>query len=185
MLNEENEDRWCILRTSAARTLRLAVSLAAADFDVWTPRRTERRRLPRGRKGYREIVMPIMPTFVFASADQVADLHAAIVMPGSPHPPFSLFRYAGRVPLVEERDIAALRQAEERAQREVLKSTRHVFPVGAHVRVPEGAFAGMNGIVETSDGRHALVCFEGSFRVRIAAWLLREDEVRAGLDIAA
>ena len=37
---------WCILRTSGAKTLALADSLAAAKYEVWTPRQAKTRHRP-------------------------------------------------------------------------------------------------------------------------------------------
>jgi hypothetical protein len=44
------------------------------------------------------------------------------------------------------------------------------------VRVPEGPFAGMNGIVGRGKGKAPIVNFGGGFRVVIEAWLLRPDD---------
>lgn len=177
-LRQRRSGDWCILRTSGARTLPLAKSLKAAGFDVWTPVQVDKRRLPRGRKGQIEREVPITPTFVFARADRAADLLRVLAMPVNPHPAFSVFRYLGRVPLIADREIAHLHGAEDRAKRVVLKAQRHAFVVGATVRVNEGAATGMSGIVEEGDGRFALVAFGGGFRMKIATFLLRPDEVQ-------
>lgn len=172
---------WCILRTSGPRTLGLAASLASAGFEVWTPRRVERRRLPRGRKGHKEVEAAIMPTFVFARASQLTELQAIRADPSNPHPAFSLFKHLGRIPLIAEREVAALRAEEEKARLAVLKRQRHTFAPGTRVHVPEGSFAGLSGdVVDGGNGKFALVCFGGSFQVQIATFLLRTDEVQGG-----
>lgn len=171
---------WCILRTSGGRTLPLARSLAKAGFDVWTPMRKVRRRVPRS-NARREIEAPITPTFVFARAFQLPELARVLALPVTPHPGFSIFRHAGRIPLIADREIASLRVEEEReadrARRENGKSHRRVFPVGGQVRLPQGAFAGLTGVVESGDGKAAVVSFGGSLRMTIEAWLLEPDEV--------
>ena len=65
-------DRWCILRTSGARTLALADLLTRAGFEAWSPRKTLKRMKPGvkprldGTRPTIEIDTPILPTFVFA-----------------------------------------------------------------------------------------------------------------------
>lgn len=109
--------RWLILRTSGGQTLPLAASLRAAGFDVWTPSRTLRRFVPaKTPTGLRmiETDAPILPTFVFAREQQLATLAIAAGTEPSPHPAFSVFRHAGRVPLVGDREIEGLRAEEAR-----------------------------------------------------------------------
>jgi hypothetical protein len=118
MRRADQQGRWCILRTSGPRTLALARSLAAAGFEAWTPQRTTRRVLRKGRKGERRVQVdaPILPTFVFARADRLSDLAFAAVDPSGSYPPFSIFRHGGRVPLVGGAEVAGLREEESRAQ---------------------------------------------------------------------
>jgi len=169
-------ERWCILRTSPGRTLNLAKSLAAAGLDVWTPIAEQSRRVPRS-KQRREVEMPIMPTFVFARADHIAELTTILSLPINPHPAFSIFRHAGRIPLIADREIAGARAEEDRGKRTKLKAHRHLFATGSTVKVAEGVGAGLSGIVEQSDGKFALVCFGGRMAMKIATFLLRTDEV--------
>jgi len=171
-------DGWCILRTSGARTLRLAESLMAAGLDAWSPEMMVTRRQGRMRKRV-EVSTPILPTFVFARARHIAELQACRMLPINPHPGFSIFRHLGRYPVVADKDIVALRAEEERARVVVLKRTRRTVPIGSRVTMSEGAFAGLTGIVERSDGKSALVCFGGGFSVSIATWLLPDDKVEA------
>ncbi|UAK23655.1 transcription termination/antitermination protein NusG [Sphingomonas nostoxanthinifaciens] len=174
------DDKWCILRTSAARTLPLAESLAAAGFEVWTPRETQRRRIHRARKAEEDCTVAIAPSFVFAKAESVPDLVTIIAAPFSQHPRFSLFRYAGRVPLIAAADLNELRRAEERAAHKQKRSQRYIYPRGAHVRVEHQAFGGLIGIVQDCDGKHArvaLTLFGKPFEMKIATWLLRTDDV--------
>lgn len=177
MGRDNRADGWCILRCSAARTLLVAASLAGAGIEVWTPSEIQQRRRGRNRDRV-ECEIAIMPTFVFARAAQLGGLFAILASPLNPHPAFSIFRFHGRIPLVAERDVAALRRVEEKARTRRLRSERKVIPVGANIRMSEGGFAGMSGIVEESDGKFALVAFGGSFRVKIATFLLGTDEVQ-------
>jgi len=179
---------WCILRTSGGRTLKLARSLADAGFDVWSPMQTATRRRGRTRERV-EFDAPIMPTFVFARAAQLTDIIRALAAPSSRHPPFSIFRHAGRIPLIAEREIAHLRAEEakwrDRAARAAAKASRHDFVAGQRVRVDQPAFAGLEGIVEEGGDQFALVAFNGAVRLKIATFLLRTDEVQSEHKIAA
>lgn len=169
--------RWCVVRTSGGRTIAVARSLSDAGIEAWTPVDVIKQRVPRSRKTFQREI-PIMPTFAFVRAEHLLDLLAICAAPMSEHPPFSLFRHGGRFPLVADADMARLRDAEERKRRARMKTIKREFAPGAAVRVPEGPFAGMSGVVEEGDGRFALVAFGGQFRVRVASFLLVEDAVQ-------
>lgn len=168
---------WCILRMAGRSTLRLADGLASAGFEVWTPVETIRRRVPR-KNDVQAIPAPIMPTFIFARAAQLPGLFACAADPMSPLPSFSVFRYRDRIPLVCDGELQALRRREDRLRREVLKAGKAMpYRRGDTVKAPDGAFAGMSGVVEMSDGKHTLVMFNGRFGVKIDTFLLRENEI--------
>ena len=170
---------WCILRTSGARTLPLAKSLGEAGLDVWTPAQTSTRRRGPSRKR-EEFTGPIMPTFVFARASQLPDLVRITAAPFSPHPRFSIFRFAGRVPLIGEAEIAGARRVEEAGLRAAKMGQRHAFAIGEKVRVAEGPGAGLSGqVVRDGDGKYVLVAF-GDISLKIGSWLLGTDEVQTG-----
>jgi hypothetical protein len=203
---------WCILRTSGARTLPLADSLVSAGIGAWTPRKTIRRVMPRGR--VIEAEAPILPTMVFARAVHLMDLVISAADPALPYAAFSVFRHAGKIPLVRDRDIAGL-QVEERAQaellqilrdcetreerrreraaamktkrarRKLLRSERIDYPVGLEVGVKGmPAMAGLTGVIETTDGKSAVVAFGGSLRMTIEAWQILPADINVR-DVAA
>lgn len=184
----DRADAWCILRTSGGRTLPLARSLQAAGFEVWTPSMVVMRRLPRRRQRI-ERDAPILPTFVFARAERLQDLLQAMSDPRTDHPPFSLFRHAGRFPLVTSDQIASLHDEEDRAA-DVHRRTREreraaerratcaVPVVGSEVRLPFHAFTGLVGTVESVKGKSAVVNFGGGRTITIGAWLLETGEVQ-------
>jgi hypothetical protein len=151
-------NRWIILRTAGRCTLPLAASLAKAGYQVWTPAKTETVRVPRA-NARRDVTMPIMPTFIFAKATSLVDLIELSETPDKGHEEFSVFHYFGRIPLLADIELEALRSEETRA---VPKRKRKVYAKGERVRVPEGSFAGMSGIVQQADGQYALVSFGGS-----------------------
>jgi hypothetical protein len=185
--------KWCILRTSAGRTLGVAKALADAGFEVWTPSEMQLRRAPRSRTK-RERMIPLIPTFVFARADRLTDLIALSKKPSQNYqywdaeerrmmargvPYFSVFRHLDRYPLITDASLEALRQAEQRMKGKPRTGTSvpvPVFELGTQVRVPEGSFAGMIGVVEESKGEYTLVCFpKWSVPIKIASLLLLAD----------
>ncbi|SEM54568.1 hypothetical protein SAMN05192583_0577 [Sphingomonas gellani] len=126
---DQATNRWCILRTSGGRTLALADFLIAAGLEAWTPRKTFKRdkpgrcRLIDGRKPTVEIAAAILPTFVFARARHLPALADMLADPASLHPPFSIFRHAGRIPEVGSAEVQGLRN-EEAAAAELLRQRR-------------------------------------------------------------
>lgn len=183
--------KWCILRTGGPKTLPLAASLAAAGIDAWTPTAVLRQKARSKRKAV-EHAAPITPTFVFVRATHLPDLAAILAAPKNPHPGFSIFQWAGRFPLIADRDIAGLREEEAVAsvatatrrraeaviaQRGEKDALRRVIPTGHEVAPRTGLFAGMTGVVESSNRKVAWVNFGGSMRFKIDTWLLAADGV--------
>lgn len=168
---------WCVLRTSGPNTLPLARSLGEAGYEVWTPIERQVKRLPR-KKVEVERESPIMPTYVFASADDLLELVNLSLSPLNNHRAFSVFRYLNKYPLIADSSLEALRGEESRRALASRKRKKVVLAKGATVRIEEGAFAGMSGVVETSKGKFTLVCFPGySMPVQIASWILATDSV--------
>lgn len=170
-------DRWCILRMSSGSTLQVARSLAEAGYQVWTPVETLKRRAPRS-KVTREVTLPIMPGIVFAEAGRVQDLAALSHAPSLTYlrwnsetkrmemhgcPYFSLFKYDGRYPLVADRHLDPLRQAEHRGRP---RSQGPLLAVGDAVRHPAGMLGGLVGVVIKAHRKKAVVLF-GSLEVEI------------------
>lgn len=148
---------------------------------MWTPVKTVTKRLPRS-KDRREITVPIMPSYVFARASQILALFAEASNPATDHPKFQIARWAGKVPTISDRSLDALRVAERRAIPP--KAGRH-YKEGAAVRVADGAWAGLTGVVKAGRGRYTWVDIPGfSQPIRFASMLLLE-EVQAQLLRAA
>lgn len=173
---------WCILRTSGGKTIPLARSLAAAGFDVWTPIEEQSKR--RGPGVFVDCEAPILPTFVFARADALPELAACLSGLFSEHPPFSIFHYCGRIPVIADGEMASLRLAEEDARTAATRARRKakppVFAEGSPVRVDDGSYAGMSGIVKSSDGKHTFISFGGWMdRVKIETWRCLDVDVMA------
>ncbi|MFZ3484263.1 transcription termination/antitermination protein NusG [Sphingomonas sp. 3-13AW] len=182
---------WCILRTHGGRTMPLARSLADAGILAWTPVEHVRRRIPRSKEKEREFrSVPYLPTYVFAPAADLGELRRLEVATESGHPAFSIFRHCGASVLVSEAEVASLRQREAESLRRMEQSlaaqARHGRPLreraepydrGAEVAVEAGAFAGLSGTVQESDGRHTLLLFGKSLVVTIDTSTLRGNAV--------
>lgn len=169
----ELADRWCILRMSSGATAQVAMSLAEAGFDVWTPVVMAAKRAGPSRKPV-ERPVPLVPTIVFARADRLHDLVVLSRAPaltyrrfnrelgrmeqhGCPH--FSIFRDQGHYPLVADRELEALRRAEWRGRPRTIE---HVFKAGDTVARQETNFSGMAGVVQMVKNKSALVLFPGA-----------------------
>lgn len=181
---DDSGQGWCILRTAGPRTMALTKSLADAGFGAWTPIYEITRR--RGRSRDRHYVeAPIIPTFVFVPEQHLRALAAMLAQPTHPHPAFSIFVYAGRAPIIAERSMAHLRKAEEQARlraeqraRTDKAKQRIDIPVGEKVKVVEESnFLGLTGVVESCDGRTAMVNFGGPYAIEIQTWRLMTDEL--------
>ena len=177
---------WCILRTGAASTLRLADSLTDAGFEAWTPMEVRDKRKPRSTLRV-EVIQPITPTFVFADHSRLDELlslsHAPSLiyqvwdkelrrMVTKGHPYFTVFRFAGEYPRIPDAQLSPLRTAEARLKRKP-RGKPPTFNPGDVVRLTEGGFAGLTGEVRTTQGKFAMVRFPGfPVEVKISVFLL-------------
>lgn len=117
----------------------------------------------------------MLPTFVFVDADRLVELVRYERSPASPHPPYSVFRFNHLVPLLSDTAIEALRMSERKA---VPKAERRTLSIGSTIRLPDGPFAGLNGVVQSSDGGYTLVAFGGLMEVKIETFILTGDAVQ-------
>lgn len=179
------ETTWCILRTSAGRTLSVASALIEAGYEAWTPTETIVRRATRSRKRVEE-PSPITPSFVFVNRDRLTDLltlsrspsqthliwdseQRKMVLRGIPH--FSVFRFMGTYPAIADRDLEPLRRIERQGKP---KAALRTFVAGDEVLYPDAGFEGLTGTVEGNRGRYVVVSFPGlPIQVKIDARHLR------------
>ena len=188
-------DGWCILRTNGRRTLALAASLNRAGIEAWTPQEVRKRRLPRSRS-FREYDEAIVPSFVFVRSSCLADVLRALAQPINEHPPFSVFQFAGRAPVIADGEMADLREREDHARgaylaaqerarqaelRAIRKSIRPDVAVGSAVQLNGGAYAGLRGVVEKVNGGDAIVRISPTFAPKVASWLLIDADVETHL----
>lgn len=162
-------DQWCILRMAGPRTMTVTQSLSEAGFDVWTPVKAISKRRPRSNER-REMLVPVLPSYAFARASSLNGLMMESLRQVSPHPPFSIFRYCGRIPLISDRSLDNLRKIE---RRNLPEKAARMFKHGERVRISDGGFAGLTGIVKTGKGRFTMVLFPGfSMPIKVSSMLL-------------
>lgn len=171
---------WCIIRTSAGRTLGLMASLSVAGIEAWTPRQILRKSKP-GRAGRKpvnvEAEQAMLPGYLFVRAEHVRDLAAIRRLPASIHAPFSFFTIGGRIPLVADGDMEHLRRAEERALKTTRRIRRRHLVMGQRVSFTQGAFAGLSGVVQSAKGQAAQIVLDGGLQIKVASWHIGEDEI--------
>jgi transcription antitermination factor NusG len=172
---------WCVLRTASRHTMRLAETLAGDGYEVWTPIETRMIRIPR-KNVKREVKLPIMPSYVFAKAHQLVDLllladaaDKARIHGVGAHSDFDVMRAFGRIPLVPDPHLTALRRLETKLTPK--PKAEKTFIPGVIVKVGGGSFGGMTGRVERSDAGYTLVCLNDRYSVKIPTLLLKQDDV--------
>lgn len=180
---------WCILRTSARHTVRLAETIAKEGVEAWTPTVVSRPNLPkrRARVTLRE---PILPRFVFASADSLPQL---LALSHAPLAGFTILRHGERIAIVAEASLGPLRKHEDALERARLLSLRKAekrdpLPIGAEVLVPGDAWRGLKGTVVRSDSNKTVIAL-GKWSVEVETWQVPDDSVaeaaESDMDMAA
>ncbi|MDO7841094.1 hypothetical protein [Sphingomonas immobilis] len=204
MVRGEDREGWCILRTSAAKTLPLVQSLADAGYEVWAPTETRVRLAGRDRKQVEQDVA-MMPCYAFARIAHLADLLALSRSPAltyqvwdadlrrmvtKGHPFFSVFHEKGAVRPQSDASLAPLRAleaalaelAERRRDKARMKALQKgeppKFTAGQIVRV-DGGFNGLSVVVaETNRGKNVKLTHPDWMRpVEICAWKLADLQV--------
>lgn len=178
-------ERWCILRTSARRTWPLVESLVADGYEAWAPRGVPDQALRRPRRRSRkrisgEDLVPIMPTYVFARERHLDDLIGLAELRE-----FSIMcdRMSHRgYAIIADASLDKLRQREDRSTPKPPAAPAEPFDHGEEIKVPVGiaGYAGMSGIVQSSDGKKTYLDFGGIMgRVEIETFRLRPEKLAA------
>lgn len=142
-----------------------------------------------------------MPSYVFANAKHLVELLQRASNPQQTFlkwdadlrrmvsqgiPQFSVFHHNGGIPLIADDSLDSLRRIEART---APKPTAPSFVPGQAVKLTEGGFAGLAGLVQSSKGDFAMVTFkEYPIAIKISRLLLSEDMVNSaqpGIGIAA
>jgi hypothetical protein len=162
-----------------------------------------------GKRILMEVDAPIIPTFVFAPARHIHALASMANDPIGLHHGFSIFSHAGRIPLIGDREISGLKDEEQRAEklindlrecenreaqrqlraaamrtdrerRKAMRSELRDIAAGQHVTVQHmPSMSGLTGVVQASDGRSAVVTFNGLLTMTIEAWQLIPFDVQS------
>lgn len=183
---------WFIIRTASADTLKVNDGLLAHGFEVWTPIEHRRGKMPRTRKIY-DKRFALMPSYCFARVYQIDALLTFAAMPTRDFPSFSVFTFKGGVPLVADDQLTGLREEEARTQRVFHRAKRRDakgirFDPGDPIKLTDGPFAGMSGVVEGTQGQYTLVemqIFGRAFPMKVASLLLLPDVATANVIAAA
>lgn len=194
--HHNTEQVWLILRTSGRNTMRLAESLSRDGFEVWTPVETRMVEVPRVNVK-REVRLPIMPSYVFASVKdrnnpiELVDLLQLADMPVKPrrgpglreaaHADFSVMHAFGRIPLVPDVHLTALRRLEQK--RTPIKRAPYAFPKNTKAKVKEGIGQGLIGVVVRSTEKETVLSIIGGRDMKIPTSYLELDDV-CGTSIA-
>ncbi len=186
---------WAILRTSGQATLPLTQALVDAGFEAWTPTVTESRRVRK--TGKREDVpAALTPSFVFSRAGGLADLISLSRSPGLTYcawdaeqqrmvtkgrPMFRVFRLDGIYPVIRDRELDALRTAEQRRNP---RPKAKPLDAGTLVKLTEGGFAGLYGVVQETRGEYTTVVFPGwAIPVQFSTGLLVPVDTESGVHV--
>lgn len=161
---------WCILRTAPRQTIDLARSLSEAGYETWTP--VEAVKVERRGKIVEE-PRALIPSFVFADAAALAELVALSRSPSLLYqvwdsdqrrmvtkgvPQFTPFKTESGFGMIDDRDLAHLRLIERRRKP---RGQIRLYAVGDRVKLTEGAYEGLAGIVTAVRGKKAEVSIAG------------------------
>lgn len=171
---------WFILRMASSDTLGVLKALSKAGYDAWTPVERKKGKMPRTRTEY-DKEFALMPSYVFVSVHHLPEIQHLAMLPPRNVPRFTVFQHQGGIPLVADDQLDALRAEEGRLQTVYERACRKgkrgpKFNPGHIVRIDEGGFMGMEGVVESQQGQFTLVSFEGFHApIKIASILLERE----------
>lgn len=110
MNSREDPAGWWVFRCSGSETGDLEEKLSESGHTVWTPRTWYRKRVPR-KKVYRDILMAMLPSYLFVSQHADLDLLASL---GAKHGFWGPMAIRGVRVLIKDADLAGLRAADDR-----------------------------------------------------------------------
>jgi transcription antitermination factor NusG len=163
---------WCIVRCTSVKTLELAKSLGDAGFEAWAPIESV---ILRARRGHarQEIVVPMMPGFVFVETSRLVDLIALSRSPSliyrvwdaelrrtvtRGHPYFRMFRPFSDHDTIPDAQLAHLRKLDGLRRP---KGPLRTWSEGDRVRLTDGAYSGLRGTVRKYSGEQTTVELDG------------------------
>lgn len=160
---------WCILRCQSQSTLPLVRSLTRAGVEVWTPVEKVTKRVPR--KNIKRVIdRALLPSYLFAQAQDMPTVLAIMNSPSKDHREFRLFKHNGGVPLIADSTLDALRQI---ARMSVAKATPPALHIGDRIKLTDGGFAGLTGEVEAVGKTYATMRLPGfAMPIQVANYFL-------------
>lgn len=181
---------WFILRTASSDTLRVHRNLSNYGMATWTPIERRFGRMPRTKARF-EKEIALLPSYVFAKVEHLEEILRIALLPNKDIGRFSVFHHKGGIPLIADNQLRGLRAEEtrvmgifERLKRKGIKGPQ--IDKGAVIRMDEGPFAGLCGVVEGQQGQNTLVSFSGYHRpIKIASLLLHPGIVLQDASSAA
>jgi transcription antitermination factor NusG len=148
---------WIILRCSPANTLPLAKTLARDGFEAWTPIEQKAKRVPRANVK-RVVDYAMLPSYLFVSARHLLDMMQLANSPSRVHRSFSVFHHLNAIPMIADATLAPLRLLERKS---TVKDETNRLKAGDAVRLADGGFAGMSGVIESAGTNYAMVRLTG------------------------
>lgn len=164
---------WLVMRCGNNKTFPLVLALNQIGVRAWTPIWVRRRRFPRS-NNFHEVMLPCLPSFVFAAEEDMGK--AIMSLEQSAVPSFSLMNSYGVLARIPDAALDSLRKIADINPRKV---NPIVWPsLGVAQRVISGAFQGMVGVVVGRSRNHCLMEIEGSNMkaVKIPPFLLADIE---------
>lgn len=182
---------WCILTCASPDTLRVVEALTKEGLSAWAPVKWASARKPVTRSRF-DKPHPIMPGYVFGDVGHVDQLYRLSGLRRRDMPRFQFLEceVAGCTPLIADRELDGLRNEEARLRalfdaekRKAIKPP--TFEAGTEVRMEEGAYAGLSGVVEGKCGKdNTWVSIPGFAKpVKVASLLLLESVAKDGLPL--
>lgn len=180
------EQMWCILRTSARSTLRLAEAIRKEGIEAWTPSEVSKPRIPK-RRARITLQEPILPRFVFADASRLADV---LALSHRPFSGFTVMKLGAGHAVARESSLKWLREEEaererkrliaiDKEKREARRKSGSPLDIGSLVEMPKGgSWEGLSGVVERSDNRRTVIDL-GRYSVEVETWQLANDVLSA------
>lgn len=184
---------WCILRMNSGDTLRVVEALMEQGLSVWTPVDWCVGRMPRTRARYDKAI-PVLPGYAFGDVGHIDEL---VRLAGLRRRDFPKFRFlesergAELTPLIADSELdwlraedARLRAVFDRHKRKEAEAKAPKLEAGTPVKMTDGAYAGLSGVVEGSCGQDSMVHLPAFKKtVKVASLLLLPSVAQDGLPL--
>ena len=130
---------WLLVRSKPKQELALVQALAGRDVAAYCPKVIE----PRWHARAPHVPVPLFPSYIFAYCVPMEKYSAVRYCPGAA----GIVRFGQELGAVEDEFVANLREREGERGYLVIGEARRAPAKGSRVRVIQGPFAGIEGIV--------------------------------------